>query len=235
MSHLSADVNTPEAQSGPDWVAHPPRPLWSRIWTNTRCFLPVTLLARLAASVVQPLQHINASALLVFKLPKFSHTAPFLCCNHLLVAAWTWFKSLVLAYRAVKGAAHPPFRTCSNHTPQPVHYAQRLPNGSPLPHYKEPPHQWGAGSPLISWEQKPQSENASSQMASWPIPLIYFYIIYVHYYISKSKQLAYFSLHFWVGYSRLNWHIALDKSKNVFQDTLAKCHNCMTIYAVVQP
>ena len=93
----------------------------------------------------------------------------------------------------------------------------------------------GACSPLISWEQKPQSENTSSQMASWPIPLIYFYIIYVHYYISKSKQLAYFSLHFWVGYSRLNWHIALDKSKNVFQDTLAKCHNCMTIYAVVQP
>ena len=50
----------------------------------------------------------------------------------------SWFKSLVLAYRAVKGAAHPPSRSRSNHTPQPVHYAQ------PLPHYKEPPHQWGS-------------------------------------------------------------------------------------------
>ena len=66
-----------------------------------------SLLAGAPASATRPLQLVqNAAARLVFNRPKFSHTTSLLCSLHwLLVAAHIRFKTLVLAYRAVKGSA----------------------------------------------------------------------------------------------------------------------------------
>ncbi|MCJ8738156.1 hypothetical protein PDJAM_G00032410 [Pangasius djambal] len=66
-----------------------------------------SLLAGLPLSAIRLLQLIqNAAARLVFNLPKFSHTAPFLCSLHWLpVAARIRFKTLMLAYKAKNGPA----------------------------------------------------------------------------------------------------------------------------------
>ena len=66
-----------------------------------------SLLAGAPASAIRPLQLIqNAAARLVFNRPKFSHTTSLLRSLHWLpVAARIQFKTLVLAYRAVKGSA----------------------------------------------------------------------------------------------------------------------------------
>ena len=66
-----------------------------------------SLLAGAPASAIRPLQLVqNAAARLVFNRPKFSHTTSLLCSLHWLpVAARIRFKTLVLAYRAVKGSA----------------------------------------------------------------------------------------------------------------------------------
>ncbi|XP_047190220.1 uncharacterized protein LOC124850500 [Scophthalmus maximus] len=65
-----------------------------------------SLLAGLPACAIRTLQLIqNAAARLVFNLPKFSHTTPFLRTLHWLpVAARIRFKALVLAYRAPNGS-----------------------------------------------------------------------------------------------------------------------------------
>ena len=65
------------------------------------------LLAGLPATAIKPLQHIqNVAARLVFKLPKFSHVTPLFRDIHWLpVLASIRFKMMVLAYKAVNGAA----------------------------------------------------------------------------------------------------------------------------------
>ncbi|XP_064198071.1 uncharacterized protein LOC135258535 [Anguilla rostrata] len=66
-----------------------------------------SLLAGLPASATRPLQLIqNAAARLVFNLPRHSHVTPLLTTLHWLpVIARIKFKTLVLAYQAVKGSA----------------------------------------------------------------------------------------------------------------------------------
>ncbi|KAI7908531.1 reverse transcriptase, partial [Pyricularia oryzae] len=66
-----------------------------------------SLLAGAPASAIRPLELVQkAAAHLVFNRPKFSHTTPLLMSLHWLpVAARIQFKTLVLAYRAVKGTA----------------------------------------------------------------------------------------------------------------------------------
>ncbi|XP_064178626.1 uncharacterized protein LOC135248207 [Anguilla rostrata] len=66
-----------------------------------------SLLAGLPASAIRPLQLIqNAAARLVFNLPRHSHITPLLTTLHWLpVIARIKFKTLVLAYQAVKGSA----------------------------------------------------------------------------------------------------------------------------------
>ncbi|KAJ8399422.1 hypothetical protein AAFF_G00411340, partial [Aldrovandia affinis] len=66
-----------------------------------------SLLAGLPASAIRPLQLIqNAAARLVYNLPRHSHVTPLLTTLHWLpVIARIKFKTLVLAYQAVKGSA----------------------------------------------------------------------------------------------------------------------------------
>ncbi|XP_075968214.1 uncharacterized protein LOC142971545 [Anarhichas minor] len=66
-----------------------------------------SLLAGAPASAIRPLELVQkAAARLVFNRPKFSHTTCLLRSLHWLpVRARTEFKTLVLAYRAVKGTA----------------------------------------------------------------------------------------------------------------------------------
>ncbi|XP_061107291.1 uncharacterized protein LOC133134834, partial [Conger conger] len=66
-----------------------------------------SLLAGLPASAIRPLQLIqNAAARLVFNLPKYSHVTPLLTSLHWLpVMARIKFKTLVLAFQAVKGSS----------------------------------------------------------------------------------------------------------------------------------
>ncbi|XP_076012079.1 uncharacterized protein LOC143004811 [Genypterus blacodes] len=66
-----------------------------------------SLLAGAPASAIRPLELVQkAAARLVFNLPKFSHTTCLLRSLHWLpVAVCIQFKTLVLAYRAVKGTA----------------------------------------------------------------------------------------------------------------------------------
>ncbi|KAJ8405308.1 hypothetical protein AAFF_G00322990, partial [Aldrovandia affinis] len=66
-----------------------------------------SLLAGLPASSIRPLQLIqNAAARLVYNLPRHSHVTPLLTTLHWLpVIACIKFKTLVLAYQAVKGSA----------------------------------------------------------------------------------------------------------------------------------
>ncbi|KAG5848698.1 hypothetical protein ANANG_G00101970, partial [Anguilla anguilla] len=66
-----------------------------------------SLLAGLPASATRPLQLIqNAAARLGFNLPRHSHVTPLLTTLHWLpVIARIKFKTLVLAYQAVKGSA----------------------------------------------------------------------------------------------------------------------------------
>ncbi|KAJ8253560.1 hypothetical protein COCON_G00201720, partial [Conger conger] len=66
-----------------------------------------SLLAGLPASAIRPLQLIqNAAAHLVFNLPKYSHVTPLLTSLHWLpVMAHIKFKTLVLAFQAVKGSS----------------------------------------------------------------------------------------------------------------------------------
>ncbi|KAJ8287601.1 hypothetical protein COCON_G00002600 [Conger conger] len=66
-----------------------------------------SLLAGLPASAIRPLQLIqNAAARLVFNLPKYSHVTPLLTTLHWLpVMARIKFKTLVLAFQAVKGSS----------------------------------------------------------------------------------------------------------------------------------
>ncbi|KAM9531127.1 uncharacterized protein ACWYII_042538 isoform 2-T2 [Salvelinus alpinus] len=68
-----------------------------------------SLLAGLPACAIKPLQLIqNASARLVFNFPKFSHVTPLLRSLHwLLVEARIRYKTMVLAYGAVRGTAPP--------------------------------------------------------------------------------------------------------------------------------
>ncbi|KAJ8276751.1 hypothetical protein COCON_G00085030, partial [Conger conger] len=63
--------------------------------------------AGLPASAIRPLQLIqNAAARLVFNLPKYSHITPLLTSLHWLpVMARIKFKTLVLAFQAVKGSS----------------------------------------------------------------------------------------------------------------------------------
>ncbi|KAG5845395.1 hypothetical protein ANANG_G00138520 [Anguilla anguilla] len=66
-----------------------------------------SLLAGLPASATRPLQLIqNAAARLVYNLPRDSHVTPLLISLHWLpVQARIRFKTLVLAFQAVKGSA----------------------------------------------------------------------------------------------------------------------------------
>ena len=66
-----------------------------------------SLLAGLPASAIRPLQLIqNAAARLIFNIPKYTHTTPLLTdLQWLPVIARIKFKTLVLAYQAVKGSA----------------------------------------------------------------------------------------------------------------------------------
>ena len=68
-----------------------------------------SLLAGLPACAIKPLQLIqNAAARLVFNLPKFSHVTPLLRSLHWLpVEARIRYKTMVIAYGAVKGTAPP--------------------------------------------------------------------------------------------------------------------------------
>ncbi|KAK6312625.1 hypothetical protein J4Q44_G00182890 [Coregonus suidteri] len=68
-----------------------------------------SLLAGLPACAIKPLQLIqNAAARLVFNLPKFSHVTPLLRTLHWLpVEARICYKTMVLAYGAVRGTAPP--------------------------------------------------------------------------------------------------------------------------------
>ncbi|XP_055765588.1 uncharacterized protein LOC129841365 [Salvelinus fontinalis] len=68
-----------------------------------------SLLAGLPACAIKPLQLIqNAAARLVFNLPKFSHVTPLLRSLHWLpVEARIRYKTMVLAYGAVRGTAPP--------------------------------------------------------------------------------------------------------------------------------
>ncbi|KAJ8353285.1 hypothetical protein SKAU_G00208520 [Synaphobranchus kaupii] len=68
-----------------------------------------SLLAGLPASAIRPLQLIqNAAARLVFNLPRRSHVTPLLIDLHWLpVMARIKFKTLVLAFQAVRGSAPP--------------------------------------------------------------------------------------------------------------------------------
>ncbi|XP_045082914.1 uncharacterized protein LOC121587194 [Coregonus clupeaformis] len=68
-----------------------------------------SLLAGLPACAIKPLQLIqNAAARLVFNLPKFSHVTPLLRTLHWLpVEARIRYKTMVLAYGAVRGTAPP--------------------------------------------------------------------------------------------------------------------------------
>ena len=65
-----------------------------------------SLLAGLPASAIRPLQLIqNAAARLIFNVPRYTHTTPLLTDLHWLpVIARIKFKTLVLAYQAVKGS-----------------------------------------------------------------------------------------------------------------------------------
>ena len=65
-----------------------------------------SLLADLSASAIRPLQLIqNAAARLIFNVPRYTHTTPLLTDLHWLpVMACIKFKTLVLAYQAVKGS-----------------------------------------------------------------------------------------------------------------------------------
>ena len=66
-----------------------------------------SLLAGLPASAIRPLQLIqNAAARLIFNAPKYTHTTLLLTDLHWLpVIACIKFKTLVLAYQAIKGSA----------------------------------------------------------------------------------------------------------------------------------
>ena len=66
-----------------------------------------SLLAGLPASAIRPLQLIqNAAAGLIFNAPKYTHTTRLLTDLHWLpVIARIKFKTLVLAYQAIKGSA----------------------------------------------------------------------------------------------------------------------------------
>ncbi|KAM9448493.1 uncharacterized protein ACWYII_013502 [Salvelinus alpinus] len=68
-----------------------------------------SLLAGLPACAIKPLQLIqNAAARLVFNFPKFSHVTPLLRSLHWLpVEARIRYKTMVLAYGAVRGTAPP--------------------------------------------------------------------------------------------------------------------------------
>jgi hypothetical protein len=68
-----------------------------------------SLLAGLPACAIKPLQLIqNAATRLVFNLPKFSHVTPLLRSLHWLpVEARIRYKTMVLAYGAVRGTAPP--------------------------------------------------------------------------------------------------------------------------------
>uniref|UniRef100_A0A673ZSF1 Reverse transcriptase domain-containing protein n=1 Tax=Salmo trutta TaxID=8032 RepID=A0A673ZSF1_SALTR len=68
-----------------------------------------SLLAGLPACAIKPLQLIqNAAVRLVFNLPKFSHVTPLLRSLHWLpVEARIRYKTMVLAYGAVRGTAPP--------------------------------------------------------------------------------------------------------------------------------
>ena len=68
-----------------------------------------SLLSGLPACTLKPLQLIqNAAARLVFNQPKFSHVSPLLRSLHWLpVAARTEYKTLMLAFKALKGIAPP--------------------------------------------------------------------------------------------------------------------------------
>ena len=65
-----------------------------------------SLLAGLPASAIRPLQLIqNAAARLFFNVPRYTHVTPLLTDLHWLpVIAHIKFKTLVLAYQAVKGS-----------------------------------------------------------------------------------------------------------------------------------
>ncbi|KAJ8380528.1 hypothetical protein SKAU_G00013060 [Synaphobranchus kaupii] len=78
-----------------------------------------SLLAGLPASAIRPLQLIqNAAARLVFNLPRHSHVTPLLIDLHWLpVMARIKFKTLVLAFQAVRGSA-PPYLQKTLHTYQ---------------------------------------------------------------------------------------------------------------------
>ena len=67
-----------------------------------------SLLADLLASAIRPLQLIqNAAARLIFNVPRYTHTTPLLTNLHWLpVIACIKFKTLALAYQAVKGSAN---------------------------------------------------------------------------------------------------------------------------------
>ena len=79
----------------------PPFP--SLLFSGTRLALP----AGLPASAIKPLQLIqNAAARLIFNAPKYTHTTQLLTDLHWLpVIARIKFKTLVLAYQAIKGSA----------------------------------------------------------------------------------------------------------------------------------
>ena len=66
-----------------------------------------SLLAGLPASAIRPPQLIqNSAARLIFNVPRYTHTTPLLTDLHWLpVIACIKFKTLVLAYQAVKGSA----------------------------------------------------------------------------------------------------------------------------------
>ena len=75
---------------------------------HTRCVtILISLPAGLPASAIRPLQLIqNAAARLIFNAPKHTHTTRLLTDLHWLpVIASIKFKTLVLAYQAIKGSA----------------------------------------------------------------------------------------------------------------------------------
>ncbi|KAJ8405788.1 hypothetical protein AAFF_G00312250, partial [Aldrovandia affinis] len=77
------------------------------------------LLAGLLASAIRPLLLIqNAAARLVYNLPRHSHVTPLLTTLHWLpVIARIKFKTLVLAYQAVKGSAPTYLKIFKPYTP----------------------------------------------------------------------------------------------------------------------
>ena len=84
-----------------------------------------SLLAGLPASAIRPLQLIqNAAARLIFNAPKYTHTTRLLTDLHWLpVIARIKFKTLVLAYQAIKGSAPAYINNSSDPTHRPDLYA----------------------------------------------------------------------------------------------------------------